>query len=176
MRTNVEIKARARDFASLRCLAERLSDTPVQEIHQEDTFFFTGGGRLKLREFADPPAQLIYYERSDGHGPKRSDYHIFETSDAPALKAILGLALGVRGRVRKTRYLYLIGNTRLHLDDVERLGQFMELEVVLGAGLSEAEGRVVAEHLMSQLGIAESDLLEPAYIDLLEQQGAESGR
>ncbi len=170
MPSNIEIKARARNFKDIRSRAEALTDTPVQVLPQEDTFFGVAHGRLKLRVRGDGPAQLIYYERPDRDGPKRSDYHIFETPDPESLKTTLGLALGTRGIVRKTRYLYMVGQTRVHLDDVEGLGQFMELEVVLRPDQSDAEGQAVAEDLMSKLGIAEADLLEGAYMDLIEER------
>jgi len=86
------------------------------------------------------------------------------------LQTALRLALGVRGIVRKTRYLYLSGQTRIHLDDVEGLGQFMELEVVLRDGQSDAEGQTIAEELMTRLGVRKEDLLEGAYMDLLEKR------
>ena len=171
MPSNIEIKARARDFQSIRSRAEALSDTPVQVIPQEDTFFAVGQGRLKLRvRRGSEPAQLIYYERPDQDGPKRSDYQIFETHDSDGLKQTLARALGIRGVVRKTRYLYLVGQTRVHLDDVDGLGQFMELEVVMRPGQPDAEGQAIAQDLMSKLGVAPSDLLEGAYMDLLENQ------
>jgi predicted adenylyl cyclase CyaB len=78
----------------------------------------------------------------------------------------------VRGVVRKTRYLYLAGQTRIHLDDVEGLGHFMELEVVLRADQSDAEGQAIAEDLMVRLGVRKDDLLEGAYMDLLEKSGS----
>ncbi len=168
MPANIEIKARARDFNGMRLRAAALSQTPVQVIPQEDTFFHTPKGRLKLRLLAPDRAQLVYYERPDQDGPKRSDYHIFETAEPESLKTTLAFALGVRGVVRKVRYLYLVGQTRVHLDDVEGLGQFVELEVVLRAGQSDAEGQDIAEELMKKLGVKNSDLLEGAYMDLLE--------
>ena len=168
MPANIEIKARARDFSALRSHAESLSDTPVQLIPQEDTFFHTPRGRLKLRQLAPDRAQLVYYERPDQDGPKRSTYHIFETGDPQNLKTALSLALGVRGIVRKTRLLYLIGQTRLHLDEVEGLGQFMELEVVLRPDQTDAEGQAIAADLMTRLGVGEEDLLKVAYMDLIE--------
>ena len=113
-------------------------------------------------------SQLIYYTRADQDGPKRSDYEIFETDDPDRLKTILAAAYGIRGVVKKTRYLYLVGQTRVHLDDVEGLGQFMELEVVMQEGQSDAEGEQIAQDLMIRLGVEGSDLLEGAYMDLLE--------
>jgi predicted adenylyl cyclase CyaB len=111
---------------------------------------------------------LIYYTRPNQEGPKRSEYHISHTSDPVNLKRVLALAYGIRGMVRKTRYLYLVGQTRIHLDHVEGLGQFMELEVVMREGQSDADGQAIAEGLMASLGVEKSDLLEGAYMDLLE--------
>ena len=168
MPSNIEIKARVQDFDEIRRRAEDLSDNPVEVIPQEDTFFNTPQGRLKLRRLTKDSGQLIYYTRPDQEGPKRSDYHISHTSDPANLKRVLELACGIRGIVRKTRYLYLVGQTRVHLDDVEGLGQFMELEVVMEEGQSDAEGQTIAEDLMARLGVKKTDLLEGAYMDLLE--------
>ena len=169
MPTNIEIKARVHNPGELRRRAEKVSDTPVEVIPQEDTFFYTPKGRLKLRQLRPDFAQLVYYERPDQDGPKRSNYHIFETQDPAGLKTALSLALGVRGIVRKNRFLYMAGQTRIHLDDVESLGQFVELEVVLQDGQTDAEGQAIAEDLLFRLGIRKDDLLEGAYIDLLER-------
>lgn len=170
MPSNIEIKARVRDFDDISRRAEKLSDHPVEIILQEDTFFNTSKGRLKLRTLAQDKGQLIYYTRPDQEGPKRSDYHISLTSDPENLKRALELAYGIRGIVRKTRYLYLVGQTRVHLDDVAGLGQFMELEVVMREGQMDAEGQAIAEGLMASLGVARNDLLEGAYLDLIESK------
>jgi predicted adenylyl cyclase CyaB len=167
--SNIEIKARARNFEEIKIRAEKLSDTPAQIIPQEDIFFHTAQGRLKLRVLADH-AQLIFYTRPDQEGPKRSDYHITRSDDPQNLKRVLDLAYGIRGVVKKTRYLYLVGQTRVHLDDVQGLGQFMELEIILQDGQSEAEGQKIAEDLMSALGVERTDLIESAYMDLLEKK------
>jgi predicted adenylyl cyclase CyaB len=83
------------------------------------------------------------------------------------LKALLALALGTSSVVRKVRTLYLHGQTRIHLDEVEGLGDFVELEVVLQEGQSEADGQAIARRLMRRLGIQPADLVEGAYMDLL---------
>jgi predicted adenylyl cyclase CyaB len=169
MPSNVEIKARVRDFGALSARAAQLGGAPVNVIPQVDTFFRTGKGRLKLRELPSGVAQLIYYERPDQDGPKLSHYAIFESPEGAALRAVLAQALGIRGTVEKVRHLYLVGQTRVHLDDVKGLGQFLELEVVLEPDQTEADGRRIAEDLMVSLGVQRADLLESAYMDLLEQ-------
>ena len=170
MPSNIEIKASVRNFDEMGQRAEKLSDMPLQIIPQEDTFFNTEMGRLKLRILTPDRAQLIYYTRPDQEGPKRSDYHIYETAEPENLKRVLERTYGIRGVVKKTRYLYIVGQTRVHLDDVEGLGQFMELEVVIRAGQSDAEGQAIADGLMTGLGVERSDLLEGAYLDLLKSR------
>ena len=168
MARNIEIKARVPDPVTLRRRAAALTDTPAELIPQEDTFFNVPQGRLKLRVIAPDHGQLIYYRRPDTAGPKQSDYHISVTVEPQTLKNILARSLGVRGVVNKQRWLYHVGPSRIHLDQVEGLGSFMELEVVLQAGQSPAEGQAIAADLMAKLGIQERDLIEGAYIDLLE--------
>lgn len=169
MARNVEIKARVENPTRLRRLALALGDGPGQPIHQKDTFYRSRQGRLKLREFADGSGELIAYDRPDKTGPKTSHYAISPTADPARLHAALSLALGLRGVVIKQRLLIMSGRTRIHLDQVEGLGDFMELEVVLRENESEAEGMAVALDLMAQLKIDEDALLDRAYIDLIAE-------
>ena len=172
MATNIEIKVRIKDLSKLRGLVEELSDAPCEMIPQEDTFFYTPNGRLKLRIFAPDCGQLIYYEREIYSGAKQSNYLIFTTIDPNSLKAVLSASLGIRGVVRKQRWLYKVGNTRIHLDEVDGLGSFLELEVVLSPGQTAEQGETTALKLMMKLGIEKSNLVEAAYIDLLESCNA----
>lgn len=171
MATNVEVKARVRNWQELRQRAASLSQSPVEEIRQRDVFFGTARGRLKLRVLAADRGQLVYYERPDAAGPKLSHYLIAETADPSSLEAVLSTFLGVRGVVSKVRLLYLVGNTRIHLDRVEGLGDFVELEAVLSPGQPVAEGEQIVSHLLAELGIGEDELIDVAYIDLLEAGG-----
>jgi predicted adenylyl cyclase CyaB len=166
--SNVEIKSRCRDCARQTSLAEELADDIPQQLQQEDTFFCVPTGRLKLREFTDGSGELIQYERADAGEPTESQYVLAPTDDPLAMKAALTNALGVRAVVRKQRTVYLVGQTRVHFDCVENLGEFIELEVVLAPGQSFAEGAEIAADLMKQLEIDERDLVESAYVDLLE--------
>lgn len=167
MPANIEIKARTKNHIGLKGKLETLNGGPPEILLQEDIFFYSPNGRLKLRVLQSGPAQLIHYDRTDCQGPKRSDYHVFQTDDPENLKTALSRALGLRGIVRKERLLYLIGQTRVHLDSVEGLGHFVELEVVLKPGQSDDEGQAIARDLMARLDIREDDLLDSAYIDML---------
>jgi predicted adenylyl cyclase CyaB len=166
MSRNVEIKARVADLASVEALARRIATEGPTEISQDDTFFRCANGRLKLRELSPVEGQLIYYSRPDVTGPKVSDYWISETGSPAAMRETLARALGIAGRVRKLRRLYLADRTRIHLDEVEGVGSFVELEVVLAEGESAAQGVETARRVMKQLGVEESQLVEGAYVDL----------
>ncbi len=172
MANNIEIKARLSDPDRAHALAEQLSGGKATLIEQEDTFFMVPRCRLKLRCFGDGRGELIAYSRPDLPGPKQSEYHIYPTDDPQSLLRALEHSLGIRGVVKKRRSLYLVGDTRIHVDEVEGLGHFLELEVVLLPGQTADEGRAIAESLMSEFGIQPEDLIEGAYIDLFERPRA----
>lgn len=167
MARNVEIKARVADLAQLERRVQDIADQGPFDLVQDDTFFACRHGRLKLREMAPDHGELIYYQRPDRAGPKLSDYTIAPTSSPAATREVLTSALGIVGRVRKKRRLYLVGQVRVHLDEVQSLGQFLELEVVLTESQSTADGEAIAHTLLKHLEITENDLIEFAYLDLL---------
>ncbi len=170
MKRNVEIKAKVADLGAVRRVVEGLADSGPMEIEQEDTFFVCPRGRLKLRRLDGcVEAELIYYERPEGSGPKESRYVVHPTADPEGLREVLSAALDIRGVVRKRRRVYLVGQTRVHLDQVEGLGEFVELEVVLESQQNLSDGAAVARQLMEKLGISQSQLIDGAYIDLLPQ-------
>ncbi len=174
MPANVEIKARIPSVDALLPLAQALSDDKhLQRIHQDDSFFAVPHGRLKLRVFGDGSGELIHYLRADAAGPKLSDYVLVPVAEPDSLRDALTRACGLIGRVRKHRILVLVGSTRIHLDQVEGLGDFLELEVMLQAGQTEAEGTAIAHDLMARLGVAPEQLVQGAYLDLLRAQCAQ---
>ena len=173
MPRNVEIKARIDSIEALLPLARDLADGPPEAIAQDDTFFTCAIGRLKLRVFADGRGELIAYVRPDAAGPKTSDYTIAPVCDPDALRATLARALGVGGRVVKQRTLLRVGRTRVHLDRVEGLGDFLELEVVLRDAECADDGIAVAHGLLRTLRVDATQLVSGAYVDLLRQANAE---
>ena len=169
MARNVEIKARIESLEALVPRAAAVADQGPSEIVQDDTFFACPHGRLKLRAFPSGDGQLIFYRRPDQAGPKESFFLISPTSSPDTLREALTLAYGEAGRVRKRRILFLAGRTRIHLDRVEGLGDFLELEVVMADGEPTDAGVTVARDLLSRLGIAPRQLIDDAYVDLLSR-------
>ncbi|MFY9512423.1 MAG: class IV adenylate cyclase [Rubrivivax sp.] len=174
MPRNIEIKARITSVDALLPRARELADTQPVLIEQDDSFFAVPQGRLKLREFADGSAELIHYQRADGTAAKASDYVRVPAPDPAALREALVRGCGLLGRVRKQRWLLLLGQTRIHIDRVEGLGEFMELEVVLHEGQSDAEGQAIADALMQRLGLADAERIAGAYMDLLRAAVAQA--
>ena len=167
MPRNIEIKARIARIDALLPKAAAIADQGPVEIAQDDTFFRCESGRLKLRTLSPSAGQLIFYRRADRQGPKESFYQVTPTSAPDSLRETLSLACGQIGRVQKTRTLFLVGRTRIHLDRVEGLGHFLELEVVLEDEEPLEAGTQEAHDIMARLGVEPSQLIEGAYLDLL---------
>jgi len=172
MPSNVEIKTKLRDWAAAEAWAKRRADCGPEVLQQEDVFFACEGARLKLRILGPARGELIRYQRTNSAEVRLSQYQLARTDTPEVLREILAKTLGVVGVVKKTRLLFLVGQTRVHLDRVERLGEFLELEVVLGPEQTEEEGKRIAEGLLAELGTGKADLLAEAYVDLLNAQGA----
>jgi predicted adenylyl cyclase CyaB len=171
MARNVEIKARLsiNEFESAQKISARIASEGPEVIQQTDTYFDCRTGRLKLRQFADGSAELIAYQRPDAVEPKTSNYHLIDCPTPQRMIEGLTSVLGLRNVVKKRRVLFLVGQTRIHLDQVEGLGCFLELEVVLQDSDSESHGRAVANEILAQLKIDETQMISGSYIDLMDQ-------
>ena len=167
MPKNIEIKFRVDDLGAVEQKAAAIADDGPQLLVQEDVFFHTVQGRLKLRKFADQPAELIAYHRIDSTDVRQSNWHCCPVEDPDALQKALTLTIGQGVTVRKNRVLYLVGKTRVHLDRVEQLGDFVELEVVLANGDTEQMGQSVANDLIERLGLVDAGRVSVAYADLI---------
>lgn len=150
-----------------RILVEELHATDAGLERQHDIFFRCPRGRLKLRLVQDRPAQLIQYERADAAQVRPSDYRLVEVAEPDRLLAILDAALGRLGEVRKHRRVFLIQNVRVHLDEVEGLGMFIEIEAAVDGARDEASCRKATQELLRALGAADVAFESCAYVDLL---------
>ncbi len=158
---NLETKARDAQPARSLELALGVGAEDRGEIEQRDTYFAGTAGRLKLREQTPGESELIQYRRADAAGPRASDFRIVPAADADALREALDAALGTLVVVEKRRRLLLWEGVRIHLDEVEGLGSFIELEAPEEAGAEVAK----VERLRSELEIGAP--IPGSYSDLL---------
>lgn len=168
MAANFELKARCADLARARERALALATRWLGVDEQVDTYFRVPSGRMKLRESSLSGAQLVPYVRPDAPHARRSDYVVIPVPEPERTKALLSALLGVHRVVRKRREIALHHNVRIHLDRVEGLGDFVELEAVWdGAPAGEAEQRERVALLREQLGIRDEDLVAESYEGLV---------
>ena len=172
---NLEIKIPVRDFHRILRRVTRVLGRPPARVDQRDTFFHVPRGRLKLRETTSGNHELIYYLRPDQEGGRVSCYETATVAEPAPLKRLLAQALGVRGVVCKRRFIGLLPGVRIHLDEVQNLGTFLEIEIQLADGETAAEARPRLEALLAQLGVEEEQGIAPAYIDLLENAESDAG-
>jgi homotetrameric cytidine deaminase len=165
---NVELKARDFDppATAARCRALGAEDHGM--LWQRDTYFARARGRLKLREQGEDGGELIAYRRPDRTEPEESSYVLAPVGAPEELSKALDAALGTTVVVAKRRRLFIWENVRIHLDEVEELGTFVELEAVVGSGPDElAIARERVAHLRTELAIEDDALVAVGYADLL---------
>ena len=165
----IELKARVRDLDSLREKLIGLKAEPVGTFRQVDTYFEIPRGRLKLREVeGSDRVMLVYYEREDIPGPKRSNVFVLEIRRPAAFKRLLRKALKARAVVDKVREIYRYEGTQIHLDTVKNLGTFIEFERETAPDLLAVKrGQETLEKLMENLGVGRENLEELSYGDLV---------
>ncbi|MGB1048429.1 MAG: class IV adenylate cyclase [Rhodothermales bacterium] len=174
-RLNVEIKARSTRHEAVRAELGRLRSRLVGTDHQVDTYFNVPEGRLKLRE-GTIENSLIHYMRSDQSGPKTSDVLLYRVKPDPALRDVLERALGVLVVVDKQREIHFVDNVKIHLDTVEGLGTFLEIEAIDADGsFSKDQLQQQCETFMDHFNVLPEDLLEDSYSDMLLRERGGSG-
>ena len=167
-RRNVELKARDADPEGTLRRALELGASDEGVLRQRDTYFGRARGRLKLREQEPGGAQLIAYLRADDEAARTSAYRIAEVGEPAELREALDAALGTLVIVDKRRHLLLYEDVRIHLDDVDGLGTFVELEGVAAPDSDLSRERDIVEQLRAQLALGEP--VPVSYSDLLLDQ------
>lgn len=166
MRQTIGLKARIDNRDALVTRVEELSDSGRVEITQSDTFFECPQGTLKLRTRDEQEGRLMAHTPSVASGPGLSAYASTPTAEAATLRETLSLAYGVLGRVRIDRMLYVSDETRIHLDRIDDVGDFIELEITLNESQSADLALRDAHELMHRLGVGDSSLVSGTYLDL----------
>jgi adenylate cyclase class IV len=164
---NIEIKVPVADGIEMTHRVEAFGAAEQATFRQVDTFFTVPRGYLKLREIEGQGGELIAYVREPGHGPRASDYVVAWLPDPRNVKEALTRSLGLRGRVEKTRVLYLWKHTRIHLDKVAGLGSYLELETVMD-GIDRSEAEAEAWNVIRGLELDPDTFLDKPYLELLE--------
>lgn len=129
---NLEFKAECRDIDLARSICRAYGATRIGLLEQTDTYFRVPAGRLKKRETPGEPTEYISYERPDAVHPRVSSFTLY--GEAEALQRFGTNPLPVLAVVKKRRELWLVGNVRIHLDEVESLGRFIEFEALVTSG------------------------------------------
>lgn len=169
-RIQVEIKVRCTDLDATRTRARGLVTQWSGLDRQVDTYFRTARGRLKLRESSLSGGQLVPYLRPDAQGPRRSEFLVVSVEEPEALRELLSALLGVHVVVRKEREIARVDDVRLHLDRVEGLGDFVELEAPCAGG-TEAEAACArrVEGILRALGLGDAERIAGSYETLLSE-------
>lgn len=165
-RVSIEIKAKCEDLGKIEKILNTLEAEFLGIDHQIDTYFKVENGRMKLRE-GDIENYLIHYQRDNEEGPKKSTITIFKNTPQSSLKSLLEKSLGILTIVDKKRKIYFIKNIKFHLDSIENLGQFVEIEALDNQQQhSEEELKAQCEKYMVEFGINKKDLIANSYSDL----------
>jgi len=162
---NLEAKFRLDNLALAEERARKAGYERRAILHQRDTFFVVPNGKLKLREENDP-AKLIFYRRKESGPLRLSSYDIVVVAEPAATREMLSAALGVLAVVTKERTLFKRGNIRLHLDRVEGLGDFGEIEAVIASGDDPERSRAAVDELLTTLEVDSRGLIDVSYFEL----------
>lgn len=164
-RRNIELKARDPDPSVSRELCRALGAEDHGELYQRDTYFVVSRGGLKLREQSPGRAHLIQFDRSSEPQERESRYRLIEVDDGPALRAALESALGVRVTVTKRRRLFIWRAVRIHLDEVEGLGSFIEFEAVAPPDSDLAHEYELVRELRERFAVSDERLVAQGYAE-----------
>jgi adenylate cyclase class IV len=176
---NIELKVGCSldELAAVRDRLARRPVPPLESFHQTDTYFGVPAGRFKLRVInagdGGRSAELIQYQRPETIGARVSTYRRIPVAPEAAVELELALsdALGVLTTIRKARSVAIWRSTRIHLDEVDDLGCFVELETVLSDDLTVEGGQAQLDDVVAWLGLAGLDSIAGSYSDLMLRKG-----
>jgi adenylate cyclase class 2 len=164
---NVEIKAKCENPQKILEVLRSFNADDKGIDHQIDTYFNVPEGRLKLRE-GNIENSLIFYKRNNQAGPKQSHVTMTVLPPKTDTKSVLADAYGIKVEVDKKRHILFVDNVKFHIDDVEKLGSFCEIEAIDERGTIGSEKLLEqCEKFMELFGIKKEHLVECSYSDLL---------
>lgn len=175
---NVEFKAELRDAQLARAISLRLGATPAITMRQVDTYFRIPSGRLKRREITNADGssetEYIFYDRPDRASPRLSHYIIY---DEPTARERFGTrSLPVELVVTKDRDVFLTGPLRIHVDQVEQLGAFIEFEAVVSRAYPVRKCHEIVSEMREAFRPAMGEPIAVGYSDLLRLELADGSQ
>jgi adenylate cyclase, class 2 len=168
MPKNLELKSLYDSLARAKRIARAIGAAHKGTLRQVDTYFSMRFGRLKLREIDGEKSELIYYERANAKRSRYSDYRIVPLTEPRSARDAFRRLFGISVVVRKKRTLFLYQNARIHIDSVQRLGTFIEFEVVVNRGKKQA--RALMQFLRKEFRIDPASLVAGSYSDMLRRK------
>ncbi|MBX3359023.1 MAG: class IV adenylate cyclase [Phycisphaeraceae bacterium] len=171
---NVEFKAELRDLPLARTIVLATGGLHAETIRQVDTYHRLADGRLKKREIArigpdggepETAVEWIYYDRADKSGPRLSRYDVFSPEQVATRYGVTPLPVWVV--VRKIREVYLVDGVRVHLDDVEGLGTYLEFEAPVSPDRRIPACFALVDSLRTRLQPVLGEPIDCSYSDLL---------
>ncbi len=162
---NIELKAELRDLALARSICSAIGATHIIDLEQTDIYFRLPSGRLKRRESPGEPTEYIFYDRQDRAAPRMSNFTIY--SEAAAQERFGATPLPELVTVKKKRQVYMIGNVRIHLDQVQGLGKFIEFEALVSQSQSVQKCHAAIQKLREQLSPVLGEQIATSYSDLV---------
>ncbi len=165
MPVNLEFKARLNSYLKAKEILEQIGAFPSGVLLQKDTYFKTEKGRLKLREIKGDESELIFYERSENSNERWSNYFRLPVSDSELAVTILSKSNNIINIVKKMRELFLYKNCRIHLDEVEQIGTFLEFEIIHSD--SEEESKKYMDYLIKKFQSCLGNSIQGSYSDMM---------
>mgnify|MGYP001564535197 CR=1 FL=1 len=165
---NIELKIFLDDFKDINFILKKIGAKYKGKFHQVDVYYWCKGGRLKLRKIDGQNFELIFYKRSDSNHSRLSDYQIFSIPKKriKPIKSILNKVYGEKNIVRKERSLWIYKHTRIHFDNVVKLGKFLELETVMEK-INFKQAMKEYDKIVKMLNLSKYKIYNKSYSDLL---------
>ena len=176
MPRNIEIKARIEDYQQTKKIFAKITQDKPVKLNQRDIFYNLKSYRLKMRTINNDSHELLFYSRPNSADMKLSKYKCFNIKHPKLVDKILSVSLGRTGEVKKVRQLFLKDNIRFHLDRVENLGDFIELEYVIPEKESIQTAKKNVKFITEQLNIKKKDYIDVAYMDLINRKNKQHSK
>jgi adenylate cyclase class IV len=168
---NVEFKAELRDIEAARRQCGLIGADRIGTLRQTDTYYRLPDGRLKKREAPEEPTEWIFYHRLDKVGPKLSNFTIL--SDEQARRRWGTYSLREWLKIIKTRELWMIEEVRIHLDQVDQLGSFIEFEAQVSRNFNSKACHDAVQELREIFNPLLGEPISVSYSDLMHQMISE---